>query len=126
MSVIPTSTLEWKFGDGGGDAGVKEMYADTEQLAYVSLMTARRGKRERGSESTQSAAHYSQTAQTVRNYAPELRKAKGNLLPAPRPTLISSTKPHFCLSAITMFTTKRTRALTLTRSSFSEGPGLKL
>lgn len=125
MSVILTYKLEWtKFGDDGGDEApcrvelrVNEMYAGTEQLACVRLRTEQREKRERSSESRECAVlsvDYSQTAKTVRNYAPQRQNQSsegGDLLPAPCPTLIfSKTTPHFCLyplSAITPFTTAR-------------------
>lgn len=139
--------LEWtKFGDDGGDEapcrvelGDNEMYAGIKQLACVRLRTEQREKRERSSESRECAVlavDYSQTAITVRNYAPQRQKQSsegGDLLPAPCPTLIfSKTTLHFSIPSLLSPRSQRRgcgetdRALTLRRSSFSEGPGLKL
>lgn len=145
MSVILTSMLQWtKFGDVGGDEapccgaapGVNEMHADTEQLRM-------RQARDRAEEKSGRGARKVERLRPKRRYSCAIthRSARsqspggGDLLPAPRPTPDFLQKqavvPLSPLSAITPCNNgeaggETDRALTLTRSSFSEGPGLKL
>lgn len=103
---------ETKFGDAGDDgaprgaaSGVNEMYADTEQLACVRLMTEQRRRGRESRKSAVLAAQSRQTAQSVRNYAAQSRNQSpegGDLLPAPRPTLIFSKNTSALLSLSTL------------------------
>lgn len=126
----------------GAAAEVNEMYVDTRQLVRISLMT----ERSRGGRGAQKVARapYSRHIKAKRRKACVITHRSATAMVRRRrpPTLILSRKkerkkskerrtPHSCLRFPSLLADCRGcgetgRALTLTRSSFSEGPGLKL
>lgn len=130
----------------GAAAEVNEMYVDTRQLVRISLMT----ERSRGGRGAQKVArapysrhikakrrkacvitHRSATAMVRRRRPPACAASHPHSLQKKRKKSKDRHTPHSCLRFPSLLADCRGcgetgRALTLTRSSFSEGPGLKL